>query len=177
MMGPVCWSLTLPLLLGATQDALPAGWVKHAPAPGRYTVAMPMKPKETPKKITTATATLDTVVAVAEGRLDSYFVVSYTDYPPKELKADSIDQRLDQGAKAAVENAGGKLRGAMKEIKLDGHPGREIVIEKDGEVIAKMRLYLVDRRLYQVMVLGSAPIFAAKGNDVGVFFDSFRLIK
>ena len=176
MMGPVCWSLTLPLLLGAAQEELPAGWVKHAPANGRYSAMMPTKPTETKKKITTATAQLDAVVAVAEGRLESYFVVSYTDYPLKELKADSIDKRLDQGAKAAAENARGKIR-SEKPIKLDGHPGREVVIEKDGEVIAKMRLYLVERRLYQVMVLGSATIFAAKEKDVGVFLDSFRLNK
>ena len=176
MMGPVCWSLTLPLLLGTMQDELPAGWIRYAVPEGRYSVAMPTKPTESKKKITTATVQLDAVVAVAEGRLDSYFVVSYCDYPAKELKADSIDKRLDQGARAAVENARGKLR-SEKPIKLDGHPGREIVIEKDGEVIAKMRIYLVDRRLYQVMVLGSGPIFAAKEKDVGIFLDSFRLNK
>ena len=176
MMGPVCWTLTLPILLSASQEELPAGWVKYALPEGRYSVAMPATPTKSVKKITTATAQLDAVVAVAEGRLDSFFVVSYCDYPARELKADSIDKRLDQGAKAAVENARGKLR-SEKPIKLDGHPGREIVIEKDGEVIAKMRIYLVDRRLYQVMVLGSGPIFAVKEKDVGIFLDSFRLNK
>jgi hypothetical protein len=171
MMGPICWSLTLPLLFGATQDELPAGWVKHAPEKGRYSVAMPAEPTETKKKITARDTQLDTVVAVAEGRLESFFVVSYTDYPPG-LKVDSKDKRLEQGAKAAAENAGGNLRGEPKPIKLDGHPGREIVIEKDGAVIAKVRLYLVDHRLYQVMVLG-----AAKEKDVSTFFDSFRLNK
>ena len=35
----------------------------------------------------------------------------------------------------------------------------------------------MDNRLYQVMVLGGSPIFAAKEKDVEVFLDSFRLIK
>ena len=93
MMGPVCWSLTL--LLGATQGGLPNGWVKYAPAEGRYAVAMPGMPTRSVKKITTATSQLDTVTAVADGRLDSCFVVSYCDFPEKELKADSIDKRLE----------------------------------------------------------------------------------
>jgi hypothetical protein len=176
MMGPVCWSLTLPLLLGAAQDDLPNGWVKHAPADGRYSIAMPAKPTETKRKITRKNDEIDTVIAIAEGKHDSSFVVSYTDFPDKELKPESIEQRLDQGVKAAVENARGNLK-SDKPIKLDGHPGRDIVIEKDGEVIARMRLFLVERRLYQLMVLGTDRIFAAKEKDVDTFFNSFRLIK
>src|SRR5262245_42135328 len=104
MMSPLCW-LTLPLLLGAVQDELPANWQRFAPAEGRYSVAMPAKPATSNKKITTATSQLDAVIAVAQGRHDASFVVCYCDYPEKELKPQSVEKRLDQGCKAAVENA------------------------------------------------------------------------
>ncbi len=70
----------------------------------------------------------------------------------------------------------GVLRGKEKPIELAGkYPGREITIEKKGEIVAKMRIYLVNNRLYQVMVLGPGAAFSTK--DVGIFLDSFRLNK
>ena len=83
-----------------------------------------------------------------------------------------MDKRLDQARDGAIASVGGKKRSEEK-IKLKGHPGREIVIEKDSEVVVRMRIYLVKNRLYQVMVLGNGPVFPAK--DAGFFLDSFRL--
>lgn len=177
-MGPLCWSLAMPLLLGVTQDDLPANWKTLASQEGRFTVALPGAHTLSKKKVTTATGQLDATIVVAEGRNDSYFVVSFCDFPLDEVKADSVEKRLDQACRGAVEKSGGELRGTEKPIKLDGkHPGREIVIEKKGEVIAKMRIYLVERRLYQVMVFGNGPVFAPKEKEVGIFLDSFRLNK
>ncbi|MBI1832244.1 MAG: hypothetical protein HYR84_12435 [Planctomycetes bacterium] len=176
MMGPIV--LTLPLILGAAQDNLPANWKIHEAPEGRFAVAMPSTPIKKEQQVKTAKGELRVTVWIADGRLDSSFVVSYSDYPKADVKAGDEEKRLDQACQGAVEKSRGKLRGDEKPIKLAGkHPGREITIEKDGETIARMRVYLVENRLYQVMVLGSGPIFAAKEKDVGVFLDSFRLIK
>jgi hypothetical protein len=59
-----------------------------------------------------------------------------------------------------------------RDVKLKSHPGRHVVIEKNGDVIARMRLFLVNRRLYQVMVLGDAT-----AKDVETFLSSFELIE
>jgi|ERR1043165_5533631 hypothetical protein len=174
MMGPLC--MMLPLLLGTAKDNVPAEWVRFEPAGGRYSIAMPAKPTVSKKAVKTESAKLEAVIAVAEGMGNSYFVVSYCDYPKKELKKDSIDKRLEQGCKAAAENAGGEIRNKEK-ISIDGHPGREIAIEKNGELIARMQLYLVDGRLYQLMVLGDAAFFAGNEKDVRTFLGSFRLVK
>jgi hypothetical protein len=176
MMGPICWSLTLPLLLGAAQDDLPPNWKIFVSKEGRFSAAMPGTPTESKKKVLTATGQLDACIAVAESKNESFFVVSYCDFPAKELKAETADKRLDQACKGAVESARGKLRSETT-IKLGDQVGREIVIEKDGEIIAKMRIFLVERRLYQVMVLGNSAIFAPKEKDVGFFLDSFALNK
>lgn len=171
-MGPYCWTLALPLLLGAGQDDLPAGWKTVAPKGAGFSVAMPAAPTEKKQKVPTATGTLEVVMQVADGRNDSLFVVSYCDFPGPELKKAEVDKRLDQARDGALASARGKKR-SEEPIKLGGHAGREIVIEKDGEVVVKMRIFLVKNRLYQVMVLGNGPVFASK--DVGVFLDSFRL--
>jgi hypothetical protein len=174
MMFPIYCSLALPMLLGALQDDLPANWMAYKSKDGKFSIHMPGEPKE--KKQTVGQLTI--MVLRAEGRHDSDFVISYCDIPAAELKKGDPDKRLDQACKGAVEKSGGELRGEEKKIILDGkHPGREIVIEKKGEIIARMRIYLVENRLYQVMVLGNAPIFAPKEKDVGVFLDSFRLNK
>lgn len=170
MMGQVCWILTLPVLLGAAQDE----WKVFASPGGRFSVTMPTAPMETKKKVT---GQLDAIVAAAEGRHDAFFVVSYCDFLAGELKIETVQKRLDQACRGALESSGGDKLRSEKSIALDGHPGREIVIEKKGEVIARMRLYLVNHRLYQVMVLGAGRVFSSKENDVGRFLDSFRLNK
>jgi hypothetical protein len=170
----LCWSLVVPLLFSAVQDDLPAGWHAFKAKDGRYSVHLPSEPKEKIQKVGNLTVTLQ----IAEGRLESYFVVSHCDIPAADLKKGDPEKRLDQAVTGAVEKSGGQLRGEEKKITLVGkHPGREIVIEKKGEVIARMRIYLVENRLYQVMVLGPGQIFAAKEKDVGHFLDSFRLNK
>jgi hypothetical protein len=177
-MGTICWSLTLPLLLGAVQDDLPAGWKVIDSKDGRFTVHMPKEPMEPKKQVVrTKTGKLNVTLVVAEGRHDSYFVVSYSDFPQAELKKGEEEKRLDQACDGAAESLRGEVH-KEKPIKLDGrHPGREFVIRKGGAVIAKMRIYLVGHRLYQVMVLGNGQTFSSKEKDAGIFLDSFRLNK
>jgi hypothetical protein len=178
MMGTVCWSLTLPLLLGAIQDDLPAGWKVYDSTDGRFTVHMPKEPMDPKKRVVrTEAGDLNATLVIAEGRHDSYFVVSYCDFPRAKLKKGEEEKRLDQACNGAAESSRGEIRDE-KPIKLEGrHPGRAFVIRKDGAVIAKMRIYLVENRLYQVMVLGNGPIFSSKEKDAGIFLDSFRLNK
>jgi glucose/arabinose dehydrogenase len=133
---------------------------------------MPAVPTEKKQTVTTATGKLSVVMQVAEGRNESLFVVSYCDFPTGDLKNADLDKRLDQARDGAISSARGKKR-SEEAIQLGAYPGREIVIEKDGEIVAKMRIYLAKNRLYQVMVLGAGPVFASK--DTATFLDSFRL--
>jgi hypothetical protein len=172
-MGPI-WSLALPLLLGAAQEELPANWKVNVSKDGGFSVAMPGTPTETKKQVKTATGQLLVTMLVAEGRDEALFVVSFSDFPKIEVKKETVDKRLDNARDGAVSSARGKLR-TEKIIKLDEtHPGRELVVEKDGAVVAKIRIYVVKNRLYQVMVLCSG---AGSSKEAGVFMDSFRLNK
>jgi hypothetical protein len=166
-MGPYCWSLALPILLGAAQDD---SWKLFEPKDAGFSVKMPVMPTEKKQSVKTATGKLDVILHIADGRNDSLFVVSYSDFDKADLKKkEDVEKRLEQARDGAIASARGKLRSDDK-IKLKEHSGREIVIEKDGEVVVKMRIFLVKNRLYQVMVLGNAP-----AQDVGIFLASFSL--
>jgi hypothetical protein len=169
MMDRIAVALTLPLLLGGVQ--VPENWKAVESKAGRFSAAMPSMPIEKTQTVATATAKLQVTLFIAEGRTDGSFVVSYTDYAEADLKIGTVEKRLDLARDGAVASAGGKLK-SEKAIELSGNLGRELVIEKDAAIVARLRLYFVDRRLYQVMVLGNAPV-----KDVSVFFDSFRLNK
>ena len=162
------------LVFAATQDDVPPTWKGIISKDGGFRVAMPAAPTEKKQLVKTATGQLQVMLLIAEGRNESLFVVGYADFPEAELKKGAIEKRLDQARDRAVENARGKLR-SEKAIDLAGTPGREIAIEKDGVLVARLRIYLVGRRLYQVMVLGSGPVLGSK--DVGIFLGSFRLNK
>jgi hypothetical protein len=175
MMGQICWGLTLPLLLGAAQDDLPANWKTVAPKDGGFSVAMPGAPNKAAKKIATSKGHLEVTLWSVEGRNDTVFVVSFCDFAEAELKKGDIEKRLDQARDGAVSSSRGKLQSEKMVDLTEGkarHPGRDLVIENAGSVIARMRIYLVNRRLYQVMVLGAAPT-----KEAAIFLDSFRLSK
>jgi hypothetical protein len=173
MMERICLGLTLPLLLGAVQGDLPSTWKTVEFKAGRFSISMPPEHTEKKQKVVRAGAPLEVtmIVGESEGRPDTLFVVSYCDYADAELKKGPIVKRLDYARDGAVSSSGGILKSEAK-CELDGNPGRDIVIVKDGEVIVRTRIYLVENRLYQVMTLGKVP---AKVADA--FLDSFRLIK
>ena len=120
-MWPFC-CLALPILLGAAQDDLPAGWKMVAPKEAGYSVAMPGTPSEKKQQVKTATTTLNVVIQVAEGRNESHFVVSHCDFPAGDLKKSEIDKRLDQARDGAVASARGKKR-SEEAIKLGAASG------------------------------------------------------
>ena len=171
MMELIC--LAVPLLLGGGADDLPPDWV--VVARDGFKISMPAKPTEKKQQVKVAKGHLNVSLLIAEGRKDATFVLSHCDYAATEVKRADLERRLDQARDGAVENSGGKLRKEQLIELIDGnkrHPGRDLLIDKNGEVIARIRIYVVERRLYQVMVLGNPP-----AKDANTFMDSFRLNK
>src|SRR5689334_18808893 len=92
MLGPVCWSLTVPLLLGAMQET--AAWKTYTSKDGGFSISLPGTPMESKQRVKTATGQLDVVLLVAEGKNDVAYVVSYSDFPPAEVKPGTEGKRL-----------------------------------------------------------------------------------
>src|SRR4051794_21570937 len=120
MLVPLYWFMILPAGMAAMQDELPAGWQSVTSKAGGFTVKMPAMPVEKKQKVDTAKGHLSVITLVAEGRNDSYFVVSYSDLPEAELKKGTVDRRLDQARDSAVGSVRGKLR-SEKTVEIDGH--------------------------------------------------------
>jgi hypothetical protein len=92
---------------------------------------------------------------------------------PAAIKKVPPKQVFDSSRDGAIANLAGKLA-SEKDIKLGGHPGREIRIEvANGKQLFRVRVYLVDQRLYQVVILGTKEQATSKEADK--FLDSFRL--
>jgi hypothetical protein len=83
------------------------------------------------------------------------------------------DQRLDRACDGAVRALKGKEL-ARKEITLGGaHPGRELLAEwPDHQGVVRDRLYLVGRRLYQVVASG--PRWWVDARQAREVLDSFH---
>jgi hypothetical protein len=111
--------------------------------------------------------------AVAESG-ESAYLVAHSDYSPQAM-AGGADAILDEAVRDAVAAIAGQTQ-SQEEIKVLGHPGREVRFEgrdEGGALSAHSRIFLVDNRMYQLLWLG--PRGAEKPAEVQHFFDSFRL--
>jgi hypothetical protein len=137
---------------------------------GRFTAWMPAAPKG--EKLTAAGVPLK---AFNVEEKDGAYVVAYADMPvARGVSADQAQTALDFARDGMVRNVNAQLTGESRIWLAGKYPGREVRAELPGKVgIVRARLYLVDRRLYQVMVVGRAPW--ANSADAGQFLNSFAL--
>jgi hypothetical protein len=159
---------------GGAPSAAPPGrdlaWKPFASQQGRFSALFPVTPAQTSKKDRTG-ATTYTFTAEIPGQKTMY-VVTYNDMPAGVTEATSkfLFDTVTKNFGPAV-----KMK---KDIQLDGHPGIELELERmqgHDAIAITDRIYLVDRRMYQVMASAAKdkkdPVQFAK------FLDSFKLRK
>lgn len=146
-------------------------WKEFASKPGGFKVLMPGTPKQ--KALETESDFGKGVLhmsAVEAGK--GMYAANYTDFP-EAVKKVPIKQLYDSSRDGVIANLDGKLA-SEKDIKLGENPGREILIDvAGGKQIFRVRVYLIEQRLYQVVVFGSPEL--AKSKDADKFLDSFQL--
>jgi hypothetical protein len=96
--------------------------------------------------------------------------VIYSDYPDIVKDADP-QTMLDGGRDATVAKFNGKLLSDAP-ITVNGHPGRETTISA-GQMGVHSRTYLVDNRMYSVMVTG--PVGKLNSTIAEEVLNSFKL--
>ena len=146
-------------------------WKEFAPKEGRFKVLMPGTPKqdmaEAESDFGKGVLHMNTVQAVK-----TMYGANYCDFP-SEIKKVPLKQVFDSSRDGAVANLKGKLASEM-DIKLDKYLGREIQIDvQGGKQLFRARVYLVDQRLYQVVVFGTKEAATSKAADK--FLDSFQV--
>jgi hypothetical protein len=161
--------LAAALLLAADDANTKPG--DFAPKGGRFTVQMPGQPKEQTNKVNTAIGPIDVHLFVSAPDPNTAYIVGYSDYPEEMIKKSDSQKILDGARDGAVKNVNGKLD-SEKKITIDGHPGRDFSIATE-HFEGRDRIYLVNNRLYQVMMVGSRDFVTSK--DAEKFLDSFKL--
>jgi hypothetical protein len=144
---------------------------------GNFSIMLPGAPKAQRVPIADPNDKDAKQVQYVYGGDDGAYLVSYQDNP-KLVEADegSAEEAL-KSAQDGLAKTFGKLL-SEKAIKLaDRYPGREIEFEVKGEKggIYRARLYLVDGRLYQVVVVGTKEFATSK--SAAAMLDSFTLLK
>lgn len=163
------WAMACGLLL--VSGCGKAEFKEFASADGRFKVQMPGTPKEE-----TQTAAGATMKIYSLQEKDGAYAAAFADLPiPSGESEAQLQARLDGSRDGMVRNVGGTLTSESR-ITLSGkYPGREVqadIPSKKG--VLRARIYLVDRRLYQVMVTGTKPW--ATSADATKFLDSLVLM-
>ena len=107
-----------------------------------------------------------------------FYMVSYCDYPPSVVFADStglVEDFFKNTIEAAAETVKGEVAYSA-DIQLDTHPGKQWRIDYlDGKAVIKTRAYLVGSRFYSMQTI--AWKVKSLNADGTRFFDSFKLLQ
>lgn len=143
---------------------------------GKFSAVFPSAPEASTLPTPTALGNIDQkMFSVSKG--DAFFAASFADYPAEAMKGQDLKKILDGARDGAAQNIQGKVT-SESEIKIGAHTGRDVRIEATVQgisVVANIRFYLVENRLYQMLVVrpGAAGV---SDDEVKQFLDSFKLL-
>jgi hypothetical protein len=167
----ICWLITG---CGQRDESTPcsicgvANWTRFSPAGERFSVFMPLKP-------TTSTVMADTPLGKypvhyfsavpLKGHL---FGVTYNSFPPEVDMSNSekLFEKIEKGYLTS-----GFQNISKTNITLNGTPGRELIYEKEGQVMT-LRLYFIDQEAYQVLCI--MPQESVCQKHIHEFLESFQ---
>lgn len=142
---------------------------------GRFAVRFPGDTRAEVKTVVQKAGGLELTLSVVE-KGGAGHVVAFADVGPEATKLPpaQVLERAEQGLvsifKAKVTKAGAST------FKASGkdHAARDVIAEKDAATI-RMKLILIDGRLYELFVVG--PKEATTGKDADEFLNSFTVTK
>jgi hypothetical protein len=155
----------------------PASWQQFTSAEGAFSVALPNQPE---KKVESAefpiVGKIDFHMFMAMDS-ENVFVVGYADLSAamKDKPQSFLDGFrkgvMEGGRKGMLESVKGRLI-SEKDLTLDGHPGKEYLIESSIG-ITTARFFFTGRRFYQALALNVAK--NADSPAATAFFSSFNV--
>lgn len=157
---------------GSAGAVIPPGWTEYSDIAGRFAVAMPGLPSAEQQNASSKAGdmTLFLFTLQRSGPNDRV-AVQYLDYPEAAFAGKTPDMVLDNASTVDAYNVGGTVVD-QKPLSLGAYPGREVRVE-NVEAQMRIRLYLVDRRLYKVIAMW--PKSRGFSVDDERFLGSFRL--
>jgi hypothetical protein len=168
--------LAISLLLTAGLAACSSGPKEFKSEAGRFSVMAAVELQETTQAVETQGGKMDLHIFMGQEGRTGYFV-SYNDHPQELVQQAGPEKMLDGARDGAVGNINGNLASEIR-ISLEGHPGRELVIDGTGEdgrgLTIRGRLFMAKNRLYQVMAV--TPRAQANTKEIDDFLQSFKLL-
>jgi len=153
-------------------------WHELAIRDAGFSVLMRGEPLYTKREIDTPAGRFVAHLYVSD-RPDSVVAIGYTDYPLALVLGSTPDQLFASVRDTWLRRLHGTLTRFDRPLKIDGkHPGIEFSADgqiENTEAFVRARLYLVDQRLYQVVILGKTA--AVPSRVVNRYLDSFKLIE
>jgi hypothetical protein len=172
----VTFALITSFALTAAQDAEPLSLKKYKSEDGNFSIELPGVPKAQRVPVNPENEKGAKQVQYVYGVDDGAYLVSYQDNPNLE----EADEKAQAEALKTAQESLGKTFGKLlseKPIKLlDKYPGREFEYEIPGQKGRyRSRMYMVDGRLYQVIVVGAEAFASSKTAEA--VLDSFALLR
>jgi hypothetical protein len=161
-----------PLLLGCAR----LNWVPFRSPEGGFVLTMPGEPREQIRPLQTVNGRIDlhSFATQPTGGTRAY-LVSYENQ--STVAASKPAQLMLAGCVNAFKKlaeSGGELL-TCRSCSLQGFPGREVAMINAKGTFMIDRMFVANRRLYQVMVV--APGERASDDDERKFLDSFRIVQ
>ena len=167
--GLVLASLFVFVLAGCKQ----VPWNEFKSTDGNFSVLLPGAPTASDQPINMQTGQIEAhIFTLTTGQFA--YMVSYTDYPASIFDTTPIKSILDGLRDGAVKNSQGRLINEA-DIALGAYAGRELNVESsNGSNVMRAHLYVVNHRLYQVIVITDKG--RASSAEITKFLSSFKLL-
>ncbi|BAZ79772.1 hypothetical protein NIES73_10180 [Sphaerospermopsis kisseleviana NIES-73] len=172
--------ISQPTLANQPQTTVKSIWQVFSSQEGGFSILFPGSPTVTKQKIKNKTGEVEVNLFIVERpQEDVKYTVAYIDYPEEYIELlkrnNQVEAAIDTGKKTALENAKGTLI-SEEQMSLEGHFGKEVNYTKPGDKIVKQRIFLVDRRLYQVSAETTTKMQKFLTKSISGFCDSFKLL-
>jgi hypothetical protein len=149
-------------------------WKPFPSSQGLFSVLLPGTPTQANTSVNTHLGTIPVNMTYVNRNKEAIYLVAYSDLPPNVSIKNSkeMNQILTEVVSGFSQGARAKLL-SQKSIKLKNFPGKEIRLQLDKKLTARARIYLVNKRLYQVVVATNQEQNLAK--SIQGFLNSFRV--
>lgn len=144
-------------------------WKRFVSSRGRFSIVMPGTPKERKENGLT-------MFEVVRDEESVRYAVGFLDLSVAPGKNVKLQNEVYEGVRKGAAKGKGELI-SYRTIALRGYPGREMNFKLPDNVVARWRVYLVNKRAYFVNVTTTQENQqTGLATSIAVFLNSFRLL-
>jgi len=107
---------------------------------------------------------------------EAAYLVTYSDFPSELILRTDPNQLFDSGRDEALKRAKGTLV-SERSVNLNGFPGRDLKIEAPQGLVIYNRIYLVNQRMYQIIVVSPEAKAKFLTKSIEGYLSSFKLLQ